>query len=73
MFATLLRPSISTVAKLLVRGLAETVFGAGVLVTGLVRGMHAMVGGARHMAYGTGLITAIGGIRYREYRTTDGE
>lgn len=68
-----LRPSFSTVAKLFGRGIAETVFGAGMLVTGLLRGMHAMVGGARHMAYGTGLITAIGGIRYREYRITDGE
>jgi hypothetical protein len=59
--------------KLLARGVAETVFGAGVLVTGPLRGMHAMVGGARHMAYGTGLISAIGGIRYREYASTDGE
>ena len=68
-----LRPRFSTVLKLLARGVAETVFGAGVLATGPLRGMHAMVGGARHMAYGTGLISAIGGIRYREYASTDGE
>jgi hypothetical protein len=68
-----LRPAIPTAAKLLGRGVAELFVGAGVLVSGLARGTHAMVGGARHMAYGTGLITAIGGLRYREYHTTDGE
>jgi glycosyltransferase involved in cell wall biosynthesis len=68
-----LRPGFSTAAKLFSEGMARSIVGGGLLVSGLVRGQHVLVDGARHLAYATGLLTGIGGVRYREYLNTDGE
>lgn len=68
-----LHPGLKTAALLLGEAVARSILGGGVLASGFVRGKHALADGARHLAYGAGLLTGIGGVRLREYLCTDGE
>ena len=68
-----LQPALKTAARLLGWGFFGAFVGAGVLASGLLRGPHVMINGARYLTHGAGIITGVGGIRYPGYIVTDGE
>ncbi len=67
-----LRPTTVAIPMILGIALYRLVSGALQAAAGLVVGRHWMVGGARWVCYGAGMLVGLVGGRYHEYRRTHG-
>jgi succinoglycan biosynthesis protein ExoM len=67
-----LRPTLVAVPMILGIAAYRLVSGAVQAAAGLVIGRHWMVGGARWICYGAGMLVGLVGGRYHEYRQTHG-